>query len=309
MQESDLTRAGVLGRSDGGLTVIIPALNEVESILSTLGELVPECRTHGWTVIVVDDGSNDGTSQAVSEAWPDDVQLVRHKLPRGYGAAIKSGMARASTEFIATFDADGQHDPTDLTRLLSHAKETDADMVIGNRGAYASSLYRRFGKWIIRRIANLLLPISVQDLNTGIRVLRTDIARSYSSFLPDAPAFCDVVTLAFISEKRAVRELPVSIRPRSAGTSKMSTATGLDTVIQILNIVTLFNPMRVFIPLAVLAVVVGVLWGTPYVVMGRGVCRSEAIPWSATSREGIAVLPGMDKPTQSNGSSGDTIGR
>lgn len=204
MQESDLTRAGVLGRSDGGLTVIIPALNEVESILSTLGELVPECRTHGWTVIVVDDGSNDGTSQAVSEAWPDDVQLVRHKLPRGYGAAIKSGMARASTEFIATFDADGQHDPTDLTRLLSHAKETDADMVIGNRGAYASSLYRRFGKWIIRRIANLLLPISVQDLNTGIRVLRTDIARSYSSFLPDAPAFCDVVTLAFISEKRAV---------------------------------------------------------------------------------------------------------
>ena len=89
----------------------------------------------------------------------------------------------------------------------------------------------------------------------------------------------------------------------------MSTATGLDTVIQILNIVTLFNPMRVFIPLAVLAVVVGVLWGTPYVVMGRGVCRSEAIPWSATSREGIAVLPGMDKPTQSNGSSGDTIGR
>ena len=114
-----------------GLTVVIPALNEVEAIGATLAELIPQCRCHGWDVIVVDDGSADGTADAVAEGWPEDVRVLRHKTRRGYGAAIKTGIQEAETEFVAMFDADGQHDPTDLVRLLSHARETGADMVMG----------------------------------------------------------------------------------------------------------------------------------------------------------------------------------
>jgi len=255
----------------GLVTIIIPALNEEESIGSTLRELVPECDRNGWHIIVVDDGSSDSTAQIVASEWNEQVELLRHKVRRGYGAAIKTGIARTTTDYAVTFDADGQHDPADLARLLEAALAGDADLVIGDRGPNASGWYRRLGKWIIRSIAHLLLPIHVRDLNSGIKLFRAELGQHYSAFLPDALAFSDVLTLAFISDHRVVIEIPVSIRDRSGGKSTITTMTALDTVIEIVNIITLFNPMRIFIPLSAAGIFAGIAWGTPIVLTGRGV--------------------------------------
>ena len=267
---SDSPAQSTAAPTEGLLTVVIPALNEEDALPGTLHELVPICRDAGWQIIVVDDGSSDGTPD-VTRRWPADVQLFRHKVSRGYGAAIKTGVSRATTRYVVTFDADGQHDPADIPRLLAKAEDAHADLVIGDRGGRASGWYRRLGKWLIRAVARVLLTVPVNDLNSGIKLFRADLGRHYSSFLPPGMPFSDVLTLAFISDKRAVVEIPVSIRKRTGGISTVNTMTALDTVIEILNIITLFNPMRIFLPLSLLAIVAGVLWGAPIVLLGRGV--------------------------------------
>lgn len=256
------------GPTESLLSVVIPALNEAASLPATLDELKAVADPRGWEIIVVDDGSTDGTAEVARQAG---VTVVRHRVRRGYGGAVKTGLFHAKAPLTATFDADGQHDPADLAELVRALRESDADMVTGMRQGPSSGAYRSLGKWIIRRIARTLLPTSVQDLNTGIRVFKTSVGRRYASLLPDSPALCDVMTLLLIAEKQVVVEHAVSVRPRAGGTSKMSTRTALDTVIEILNIITLINPLRIFLPLSFTSVVIGALWGVPYVMMGRGV--------------------------------------
>jgi len=255
-------------QANDGLTVVVPAYNEEEALPATLRGLRDVCDPRGWTIIVVDDGSSDRTSEVVYAAG---VRGVRHKVRRGYGGAVKTGICLAPTRLIATFDADGQHNANDLVALVEVLRDRDADMVTGMRQGSASDAYRSLGKWIIRRITRMLLPITVQDLNTGIRVFDAALGRRHVSLLPDSPALCDVMTLLYIAEKHVVLEHPVSVRPRAGGVSKMSTRTAADTVIEILNIVMLIHPLRIFLPLSVVAVAFGLLWGIPYVWMGRGV--------------------------------------
>ncbi|MDP2957668.1 MAG: glycosyltransferase family 2 protein [Longimicrobiales bacterium] len=250
------------------LTVVVPALNEEEALPSTLHGLRAVCDPRGWKIVVVDDGSSDGTSQVARAAG---VRVERHKVRRGYGGAIKTGISVAPAGLIATFDADGQHDPNDLVGLVQVLQDRDADMVTGLRQGVSAGPYRSLGKWIIRRITRVLLPVTVYDLNTGIRVFRAEMGLRYAPLLPDSPALCDVMTLLFIAEKHVVLEHPVAVRARAGGVSKMSTRTALDTVMEILNIVTLIHPLRIFLPLSVLAATFGVLWGIPYIWMGRGV--------------------------------------
>jgi len=250
------------------LTVVVPAHNEAESLPATLRELKAVCEPRGWRIVVVDDGSEDDTLVLAREAG---VEVVHHKVRRGYGGAVKSGLARADTDLVATFDADGQHDPGDLPAMVVLLEEADADMVTGSRQGPSASLYRATGKWLIRAIARLLLPMSIQDLNTGLRVLRADLGRRYLPLLPDSPAFCDVLTMAFIADRHRVVEHAARALPRTAGRSKMSTQTALETVVEILNMITLFNPLRIFLPLSVTSIVVSALWGVPYVLRGRGV--------------------------------------
>ncbi len=250
------------------LTVVVPAFNEDEVLPATLRELRGVCDPRGWAIVVVDDGSSDDTSEVARAAG---VRVARHKVRRGYGGAVKTGISLAPTGLIATFDADGQHDAHDLVALVQMLRDHDADMVTGMRRGGSVGAYRSLGKWIIRRITRMLLPITIQDLNTGIRVFDAALGRRYAPLLPDSPALCDVMTLLFIAEKHVVLEYPVSMRARAGGVSKMSTRTAVDTVIEILNIVTLIHPLRIFLPLSAVAVVFGVLWGIPYVWMGRGV--------------------------------------
>lgn len=254
------------------LTIVIPAYNEAESLKSFLPEVIAYCLDKGFSLVVVNDGSSDQTEKVVEELFKGTAfLLVRHKVNRGYGGAIKSGILTAHTDFVITLDADGQHQPPDVLKLYQKMLSTDADMVIGKRVQARENLYRKFGKGIIRFLARRLMPMNLKDLNSGMKLYNTGLARKYLPLCPDSMAYSDVMALVFLSQRHLVIEEEIKILPRKSGKSTINTGTALETVLQILNMVVLFNPMRIFFPVSVFFVLAGILWDIPIFLRGDGV--------------------------------------
>lgn len=255
------------------LSVVVPVFNEEGALEEFLPRLVRYCSDAGHKLIVVDDGSTDGTAVLLDKATAGGAfEVVRHKLNRGYGGAIKSGIALAQTRYVITVDGDGQHRLEDIEALYEEIVARDADMVIGNRGnLHGEGLYRKSGKWLIRAIAHLLLKFDIRDLNSGMKICDTRLAQRYLSLCPDTMAWSDTIALVFISQRRLVTEYPITVQPRRTGASTINAMTALDTVKELFNIVVLFNPMKIFFPLAVALILAGLLWGLPIVLAGRGV--------------------------------------
>lgn len=254
------------------LSVIIPAFNEAASLKLVLPEIIAFCNDRAFSLILVNDGSTDDTSHILSEYESSgQIKVIHHKVNRGYGGAIKSAIQSAQTDYVVTIDADGQHDPKDITTLYEALVSSDSDMVVGCRKGKDASAYRTFGKWIIRKIARILVPVNVSDLNSGMKIYDTKLAKAYLHLCPDSMAYSDVITLVFINQRHKVTEIPITIQKRRAGKSTINTGTAFQTILEIINIVMLFNPLRVFLPLSVAFVVIGLLWGLPFLYMGRGV--------------------------------------
>jgi glycosyltransferase involved in cell wall biosynthesis len=255
------------------ITLVIPAYNEAESLSEMLPGLVNFFINNEWGIIIVNDGSTDNTPEVLSGYQHEGaIRVVRHKMNRGYGGALKSGLKLAETEFVVTMDADGQHQYTDIENLCGFMIENDADMVIGSRcSSSSSSTYRRIGKWVIRTLTKILVPNSICDMNSGFKMYRTKLVQRYLHLCPDSMAFSDVITLVFINRHHLVLEFPIQTASRTTGKSTISTYTALDTLFEILNIIMLFNPMRIFLPIALMSIFFGFVWGLPILFMGRGV--------------------------------------
>jgi glycosyltransferase involved in cell wall biosynthesis len=255
------------------LTVIIPAHNEELALQTFLPAVVDHCRARNYALVVVNDGSGDGTRPMLDDAARrTELRAIHHKVNRGYGAAIKTGVMEAETDFVVTIDADGQHNLTDIDRLFARACAEDADMVVGNRrGQQSPNRYRTVGKLAIRSFAKLLMPVPIQDLNSGMKLYRTDLARRYMSLCPDSMAYSDIIVLTFLHTRQLVIEEPIHVRERIAGASSVSTATAFETVLEILHILVLFNPMRIFLPASALCLLFGFGWGLPIILAKRGV--------------------------------------
>jgi glycosyltransferase involved in cell wall biosynthesis len=255
------------------LTVVVPVYNEEQALPSFAPCLIELCRAKGWTTIFVNDGSSDHTRQILDHlSSSQDVHVAHQKVNRGYGGALKTGIGHVTTPFLVTMDGDGQHSPEDVERIFQYAMETDADMVVGKRNEQgASSAYRTLGKFLIRSFTRILMPLPLTDLNSGFKFYRTDLAKRYMTVCPDSMAFSDVITLVFLSEHNLVVEYPIQISPRKTGQSMISTLTAFETVIQVLNIVLMFNPLKVFLPMSALCILAGFGWGIPFVLLGRGV--------------------------------------
>ena len=150
------------------LTIVVPVYNEAENLPVFAPALLEFCRARNWELIFVNDGSRDHTKQILDDLDSSYVHVIHHKVNRGYGGALKTGISKTTTPFLITMDGDGQHDPQDAERLLQFAFEKDADMVVGRRDArYASSMYRSVGKLLIRSFTKILMPLPVTDLNSG----------------------------------------------------------------------------------------------------------------------------------------------
>jgi glycosyltransferase involved in cell wall biosynthesis len=260
-------------KNAGLLTVVIPAYNEGEILPAIAPALIEFCRTRDWKLIFVNDGSHDNTKQILDSLDPSShVRVLHHKVNRGYGGALKTGISQTNTPYLVTMDGDGQHDIQDVERLLQFALEKDADMVVGKRDVGKdSNLYRSLGKFLIRSFTKTLMPLPITDLNSGFKLYRTELAKKYITVCPDSMAFSDVITLVFLNERNLVLEHPIRISPRTVGQSTINTFTAFETLIQVLNTTLMFNPLRVFLPISLFCILAGLGWGIPIILLGRGV--------------------------------------
>ncbi len=251
------------------LTLVIPAYNEEAGIGNALEALLPVCAARGWQVIVVNDGSKDTTAAKVSAFLPHPyLTLVTHKLNRGYGAALKTGIRHAQTEFVATMDSDGQHRIEDLLALAEHMHQYD--LLIGKRAdRFHSPLWRMPGKWLLQRMSVYLMRRSIPDLNSGMRFFRREVLLKYLHLFPDGFSFSTTSTLVFMNRGYMVEFLPIKVNKR-VGKSTVKLSTGFDTILLILRLASLLDPLRLFLPISFLLIGVSLVWTIPFLVLREG---------------------------------------
>jgi len=261
------------------LTVVIPVYNEVQSIEQFIPEVIEYCKQKHWRIILVDDGSNDGTKELLRRLPAmEHLTIMSHKLNKGYGAALKTGFSACNSEYAISFDADGQHDVGDIDKLFDLIVTRDADLVVGSRkGTKSGSFYRGIGKSLIRYLAKILMTVPIYDLNSGMKIYRTELARKYLNLVPDTMAFSDIITLVFINNRHLVLEIPISVKERRHGKSAIGIETAFQTVMEVIHIVILFNPMKIFLPMALFCFLLTGIWGVPLLIQGRGVSMGSLL--------------------------------
>jgi glycosyltransferase involved in cell wall biosynthesis len=233
------------------VSVVIPAYNEADviaGVIATLRAAAP------WReVIVVDDGSADGTAERACAAG---ATVVKHPYNKGNGAAVKSGIRRATGEYVLIIDGDGQHPAEDALRLVSRLGEYD--LVVGARaGATQATQMRRAGNSALNGLASYLTGRQIPDLTSGFRGARREHLREFLHLLPNGFSTPTTTTLAFIKAGYNVVFEPVHARQR-VGQSKIKLAQdGTKFLMIIFKIVTLFSPLRIFLPLSLASFVVG----------------------------------------------------
>ena len=233
------------------VSVIIPAYNEGPAIAAVVSAMAAAGR---WReIIVIDDGSSDGTA---SQAELAGAIVVRHPYNKGNGAAVKSGIRRASGEFVLIIDGDGQHRPADACRLAARLGEYD--LVIGARAsATQATNARRVGNGLLNRLASYLTGREIPDLTSGFRAARRECLLEFLHLLPNGFSTPTTTTLAFIKGGYNVAFEATEADAR-VGDSKIRLARdGAKFFMIILRIVTLFSPLRVFLPIAGAAFVLG----------------------------------------------------
>jgi glycosyltransferase involved in cell wall biosynthesis len=233
------------------VSVVIPAYNEAASIAAVVSALAAGGPWH--EIIVVDDGSGDATSIRASEAG---ATVVRHPYNKGNGAAVKSGIRRASGEFVMIIDGDGQHQAADAGRIVAQLGEYD--LVIGARPSSTQATpARKAGNALLNWLASYLTGRAIPDLTSGFRAARREHLREFIHLLPNGFSTPTTTTLAFIKAGYNVTFEPTDARPR-VGASKIRLARdGAKFLVIILKIVTLFSPLRVFLPISIVPFVLG----------------------------------------------------
>jgi glycosyltransferase involved in cell wall biosynthesis len=252
-------------------SIVIPAFNEAASIAAVVRDLAAAAR---WLeILVIDDGSTDDTG---AQATAAGARVIRHPYNKGNGAAVKSGIRHATGAFILIADADGQHQPADATRLVSHL---DAyDLVVGARsGRSQASLARRLGNGALNALASYLTEQPIPDLTSGFRAARRECLLEFIHLLPNGFSTPTTTTLAFMRAGYSVRFEPIEAA-RRAGVSKIHLSTdGFNFFMILLKVITIFSPMRVFAPISVTAFLLGAGYGGWTIVTQSHVTNSSVL--------------------------------
>jgi glycosyltransferase involved in cell wall biosynthesis len=253
-------------------SVVVPCFNEVGSIRSTVESLIEVTAARGAEIIVVDDGSSDGSVQVLDELEGSGeicgLRVVRQAANFGYGAAVKTGVRRARAELIVIIDADGTYPSDRIPDLVDTA--AGADMVIGARteGTRGQPLLRRFAKSILRAHCSWLVGERIPDMNSGLRVFRKSVAERFFKILPDGFSLTTTLTVAMMRNRYTVVFEPIAFAER-IGRSKIRPLRDTLGFIQlIVRTGMYFAPLRVLLPLvAVLSIAFAVSLGYDIVVL------------------------------------------
>ncbi len=234
------------------ISIVIPAYNEGQIINEVLLSVVSELKDFVNEIIVVDDGSIDDTS---NKANVEGVKLIKHKKNLGYGAALKTGILESNSQYVLMMDSDGQHSVSEIKKLINELGKQDA--VIGSRKKILhSSLWRMPGKWLLVLLAQFLIGKKIPDLNSGLRIVKKKILLKYMDLCPQGFSFSTTITMVLLSRGYEISYIPIEINKR-IGKSSVNIKAGLDTIILILRLTTLFNPLKIFLPTSFLFLIVG----------------------------------------------------
>lgn len=261
-------------RKNDLISIIIPAFNEAGSIRGVVEDIRKEFSTRKVEILVIDDGSTDHTAEIAKKSG---ARVIHHLHNKGYGASLKSGLHAATGQFALFMDADGQHRAKQSLKLIDAALSTTADMVVGQRSKMLHSpIWRMPGKWVLGWMANYLTRRRIPDLNSGLRLINREVALRYMALCPNGFSFSTTITMVLINRGYEVLYVPFEIKKRK-GKSTVSLSTGLDTLLLILRIATLIDPLRIFVPLSLVIAFIGIGWGIPYALMGNGVSTGSML--------------------------------
>jgi glycosyltransferase involved in cell wall biosynthesis len=241
--------------TDASVTVILPCFNEaqtVSKIICDIKERYPE-----YEIIVVDDGSSDGTARSAEDAG---AIVYKHPYNIGNGAAIKTGIRQAKGDILVFMDADGQHEPKDIANMVDALSEYD--MVVGARSMdQQASLFRGLGNYLCNIAASYVAKFKVRDLTSGFRSVRSSVAYRFLYLLPNRYSSPTTSTLFILRTGRSLKYIDIEVSSRQSGKSNIKILRdGLRFFLIITKICTLFSPFRVFLPVSILVFITGAFY-------------------------------------------------
>lgn len=254
-------------------SVIVPLYNEEEGIRRLLDRIV-ELKLHEkYEILVIDDGSTD-RSLSIIEEYP--VRVYSHSTNKGYGAALKTGVRHASKEKVIMLDSDGQHDPSHIPQIVEMLDRYD--MVIGTRDKDSFQVKtRQVGKKLIRVIGEYLVEQKLPDYNSGYRGFHRDMLSDFIHMMPNGFSFSTTSTLAYMKEGLNIGTFPITVEKRVGRSSNVKFfKDGTKTIMLILRIIMLFNPMKIFLPASFMFSFIGLAYGV-YGYIGFGRFANSAI--------------------------------
>lgn len=230
--------------NQSNVSIIISAFNEEEVI----GSLVESIRSAfpDSEIIVVNDGSTDNTAREIAASG---VIVLTHDHNRGYGASLKTGTRAATRDYVLFCDGDGQHSIEDVQKLINECD--DYDLVVGARNSDSHQpLLRRPGKFVMKKFAELLAGTKIPDLNSGLRIFRRDTLLRYLHLMPDGFSFSTTSTFAIMKSNRKYKYIPIKVKKRTGKSTVSQLKHGPQSLLLILRLAVLFEPLKVFLTMS-----------------------------------------------------------
>jgi glycosyltransferase involved in cell wall biosynthesis len=248
------------------VSVVVPAYDEEQAIASvlvalqeTLGPSHDTGREWDYEIIVVNDGSSDGTGAAARTV--PGIRVIDHRRNRGYGASLKTGIRHSAGSIIVITDADGTYPARYIAQLVADTLTGDCDMAVGARtGEYVKiPALRKPAKWFLTRLASFLAETQIPDLNSGLRAFRKESLLPFLSLLPSGFSFTTTITLAMLCSDLCVDYLPIDYHARQGKSKIRPLRDTYNFILLVVKTICYFNPLKVFLPPSLLLVVAGAI--------------------------------------------------
>ena len=234
-----------------GLTVIVPVYNEVDSIKTTFDVIHSKLKetTIPFEMVAINDGSSDGSAELLNEL--KEIHVIHHKVNKGYGAALKTGLRLAKFDTICITDADGTYPTETIPKLCSYYMENELDMVVASRTGENVSypFLKKIPKYVIVKLANYISNTKIPDINSGLRIFNKSLALKYFHLYPDGFSFTTSITMSLLCGGYTVDYYPIDYFQRR-GKSKINPIKDTIGFFQLLLTMAMyFSPFKFFAPI------------------------------------------------------------